>query len=580
MIEFTYIMKFITYCNLNCAMLYSLVKRNEMHIMERNNISLLIADDEREIRSGLSRAIDWAKYNISLVGTAKDGTEAYAAIQQLKPDIVITDIKMPGIDGLTLVKKITEEKQICKFIILSGFADFEYAQKAIQYHVREYLLKPIALEELVSTVNRALEEVLQERANSRESSIKMEKLKQARAAARRQQLIPELLYQEIPEHEIHDLLDRYSLPISNTSSCVVLLKYKVPSSDAEADDEDPETNSLPFSEYTSLKEELKHSLKGFPAICSFTGDHLITIICNLPFSPAGSPGLKDFLAGFIGMIAKKFAIKAHAAIGETVQSLIELSDSYKSALKTLSYSIYSEMPAVITTQVLKNSAEPPNLSQGLPYDSILDSILQGNTEHTVELFNQFFSRLMYIPAPPPNYLFSMCNYLLLDMNQRIVKYTGVPLQCYPGDSYHALQSLENVDEIKRWMISALLGFIAELRIRSVQKTDPIIESVMKYIRQNIFKKIRIEDICTHVGLSKSYFTTYFKNKTKLNFRDYILDLKISYAMEQLRTSKHTPSELAIMLGYENYRSFNRAFKNRTGYTPSDYQRKYLFNQRG
>ena len=130
------------------------------------------------------------------------------------------------------------------------------------------------------------------------------------------------------------------------------------------------------------------------------------------------------------------------------------------------------------------------------------------------------------------------------------------------------------------MISALLGFIAELRIRSVQKTDPIIESVMKYIRQNIFKKIRIEDICTHVGLSKSYFTTYFKNKTKLNFRDYILDLKISYAMEQLRTSKHTPSELAIMLGYENYRSFNRAFKNRTGYTPSDYQRKYLFNQRG
>ena len=88
-----------------------------------------------------------------------------------------------------------------------------------------------------------------------------------------------------------------------------------------------------------------------------------------------------------------------------------------------------------------------------------------------------------------------------------------------------------------------------------------------------------EDVCNYLGLSKSYFSTYFKHKTQLNFRDYMLDLKISYAQEQLKQSEHIPSEVALLLGYEDYRSFSRAFKMRTGLTPSDYQKHYISEER-
>lgn len=105
-------------------------------------LKLIIADDERVIRETISTLIDWKQYDIELVGLCSNGLEAYDMILDESPDIVLTDIKMPGLDGLELIKKVSDTDLATQFIILSGYGEFDYAKKAMKYGVKHYLLKP------------------------------------------------------------------------------------------------------------------------------------------------------------------------------------------------------------------------------------------------------------------------------------------------------------------------------------------------------------------------------------------------------------------------------------------------------
>jgi two-component system response regulator YesN len=115
-------------------------------------IKVVVADDEIRVCNLICNLVDWASFNMEIVGTAHDGHSAYELIQKEKPDLIITDIRMPGMDGLTLISRT---KSICPeadIIIISGYRDFEYAQNAIRYGVNDYLLKPIKRDELENTL--------------------------------------------------------------------------------------------------------------------------------------------------------------------------------------------------------------------------------------------------------------------------------------------------------------------------------------------------------------------------------------------------------------------------------------------
>jgi len=165
------------------------------------------------------------------------------------------------------------------------------------------------------------------------------------------------------------------------------------------------------------------------------------------------------------------------------------------------------------------------------------------------------------------------------MQSQLSRYLDGPPKSYTGNSFAALQSLNSIEDIESFMLKILSGFAEELAVSQAAKNDPLIQKALDYINKNLLKNPRTEDVCNYLGLSKSYFSTYFKNKTKLNFRDYTLDLKINYAQEQLKFQEHTSGEVSLLLGYEDYRSFSRAFKARTGLTPSEYQKQFAAGER-
>ena len=124
-------------------------------------LKVFLVEDESVIRDGLRDGIPWQQYGFTLVGTASDGEVALPQIRKLRPDILITDIKMPFMDGLTLSRIVTEELPETKTIIISGYDDFEYAQQAIAIGVEQYLLKPISKGALLKAL-RAIKDRMEE----------------------------------------------------------------------------------------------------------------------------------------------------------------------------------------------------------------------------------------------------------------------------------------------------------------------------------------------------------------------------------------------------------------------------------
>lgn len=129
---------------------------------------ILLVDDEEEVRKGIIRKMEWERLGFEMAGDAENGEEALEKVEQLQPDVVLTDIRMPYMDGLTLAKRIRQKYPSIRILIFSGYDDFEYAQQAIKLNVTEYILKPVNMEELseiLARVKENLDEEIEQRRN-------------------------------------------------------------------------------------------------------------------------------------------------------------------------------------------------------------------------------------------------------------------------------------------------------------------------------------------------------------------------------------------------------------------------------
>ncbi len=531
---------------------------------EEKGWSLLIVDDEAEIRKGLATTLDRPENNLQLIMSVRNGMEALTFIRRFNPDIVITDIRMPFMDGLTLIKSAREEGYQGNFIVISGFDDFNYAKTALHYGVREYLLKPISIPELCVAIQRI----------NAENSVKMlekthrQALEEIAGKLKTQHLAMDLAHNTVTKDELNEHLRRYPFPLSDAPCQVILLKLTEKQSDEDWQPEDTRSQGV-----AAIQQQLENIFSATPMVCVEHGDNQLLLLINTPAAlEPGYLNMEDFLSQQLKTFYGESGLNVVAAIGEEAPSLFSLSLSYQSALQALPWHIYAQMRPVIS-HVATLTAPPPALK---PFDSkaIIEGIWQGDLHAISHALHSFFQWVMYIETPPPSYLFAMCNYLIVDVQKQLAQYSDAPLLTFTSDAYMTLGHLDSIQRIQDWLASLFFSFARELKSSRLQKSDPILEKTLSYINEHILDNIRVEDICSYIALSKTYFTTYFKNKTSQNFRDYVLDRKILYAQNAMKAGTYSLTELAEKLGYEDYRSFNRAFKTRTGFAPSEYQRKY------
>ena len=512
-----------------------------------NSFSCVIADDETAILENLKCAPLWEKFGISIIAECNNGKLAYETIQRLKPDFAIIDIRMPLMTGLEVLKQCHENGLSTHILIMSGFDDFSYAKQALKYGAKAYLLKPIDFSELTDELQRLLLSLESER------------------KAINQALSPASFFNDLIEGRIIDssiinhMLPSLETKLTNTS-CYVIILYFI--------------KKLSDDQYKVVLPILDAKLGIIRHKVWFRDSKSVVGILNTddktPF---------EVVTTLLESFEPKIYENTIAGIGEVVPELHHSSHSYEKAQAALSYRIYNCRQKIFSTQNICTVAPPENQNPLNKVDMVKE-IIQLDKEGITRGIREFLSALLYVPAPNPNYLYSLCNVFIANTNAALA-----PL--LPPDAVSSVVKeiplANSIEEIRLCLESyffSVCDYIsrvygqgkAELLLEeargSFKEEDALIRTAKIYIRENIDRNIHISDIADSVHLSSSYFAIYFKTKTGITLRDYLLREKMEWACKMLLKRSVSIDVISDTLGYSDYHAFSRAFKKIYGKSPS------------
>lgn len=511
-------------------------------------VTVMIADDESAIRNGLTEIVSNLELNVSVVGCADNGKDALTLIRKFQPDIAIMDISMPELNGMEVIRIAVEEKITTYFFILSGYSDFEYAQKAIRYGVKSYFLKPLNLVDFREVFSKQCREIMRIRNNSDLISNKdISTLIDSSRTLLLNQLIQKRFYRA---DDIAEKLQMLHLEIQNEDNSVIVFLLSLSGEKAGASEIE--------------QEALYHLFPGYPSESWCYAENQIVSIVNTADTASGRFRESVYQAIY-AISALGYSVKA--GIGSVVEHLGLSYVSYSNALEALSYRIY-DADTVLFDSAIISREKPSFATENIDCKPLIYAMTHQSKEKIVDYVDAFFDMLFSGELPPPNYVIGMCMYLIINVQKQLeMLYSDVKLDFEL--SYEKLYHFNSIRKLHQWITDIMIDYSALLAASAVDRNG-IIRAAKEYIQNNLDKNIKAKDVAEQVHLSESYFTIYFKNKTGTNFRDYVLKARIALAQKLLASGEINISEIAYRVGYQDYRSFSRAFKNETGMSPSEY----------
>lgn len=516
-------------------------------------ITFIIADDEQNIRTGLTNIISQCDTRFEITGIACNGAEALDLIAEQKPDFAILDIRMPKMDGLEVIQKANSISPETRFLILSGYDDFSYAQKAIRYGAKGYFLKPLDVPSFCSEITRLSHDLLSEQANR---DMLQKKEAEEHLMNDRVNFLNSFLRGEITNtSRVHQFFSD-TLPImENASSCIVIYQL-------DYDDSYIEQEFL-----ISSRDHIDMLMEAHAHFVWIQDSHHILTILNFGKSPEN---LSEMIRRTVMKLSVPEGLKIYAGIGNSVSSLYNTPVSYSSAISALSYNLYDTGLQVFDSTVICTKT-PDFAVTDIHSDLLRNYILKNDIDSINSFCDEFFKSLFYVQFPPPDFVRGMCVYLIVNIQKEFSSH-------YPGseqklDFAVALESIKqetSIHGLQDALCNTFSCFSNVLRESDSIHQNDIVLAIKEYIHDNLSKNITAKDIATHVNLSESYITIYFKAKTGINFRDYLLHQKMDYAKTLLQNPSSKSTEVAYLLGYQDYRSFSRAFKNCFNMSPAEF----------
>lgn len=518
--------------------------------MEKSRYTVIIADDEAAICNGLIEAIPWESYGIQVVGKASDGQEALSMVLQLQPDLAVIDIKMPLIDGLEVIRQSGENGCRTRFMILSGYDDFALAQKAIRYGACAYFLKPLRIEEFKEELSKLLGEITCQR-NQEKNNPVMDKLVRSSKAF----LLNQLISNELRHKEDIEML------VSMGGLDWLTDSYRIAACSAS------------IAEPEKLAEVLERAGASFEEALSGTA-HEIWMYGSemLLLAVSGQDEMfetqRGLLADALAELHHQTGSRLYMGVGKTVSGADQAAFSYTTALRALSYHIYQHTDEIYDNSMVCRQ-EPPSDVSKISFEPLVMAMEKPEPECVHQFCKQYIQQLFFVEMPPPDFLRGMCIHLV--NNARIQFLARHPdFVSVLALNAQEIRLCHCVEDLCAWTEKEILT-LAEEYCQKRTEQDPIIVKAKAFIRANISENIKARDVAAAVNLSESYFTVYFKQKTDENFRDYLLSVRMEQARKLLMENKMNISEIAAATGYQDYRSFSRAFKHMTGKSPTEYQ---------
>lgn len=528
---------------------------------------VLFVDDEEEVCQVIMKKLDWESMGFSVAGYARNGVEALEMAEELEPDVVMTDIKMPYMDGLTLARELKKLYQNIRIIIFSGFDEFEYAREAIKIEAEEYILKPINATELRSVfekVRTSLDQELDEQRN-------MEKLREyylQSLPVLQESIYTSLIEGRIPESQIRKYIQDYQLDLIGPFYVVTVLHISRNSAknDAQAD---PVLQAVSVKRYVEEHFEDKWNCH----VVTYLGD--IVLIGQMS-DVKQMTVFTDAMDRFCRAVRRLLDLRLTAGIGHVCSNPAQLSLSYESAKNAAAY------------RVLYGNAKAINIAEIDPLEhiqeqweqeyiqNIFHQIKLGAAEPLAEAVDAFCEQLSRTRMSMQNY-----RVLLMELITEIFRFGNsykVNMEDVFGheDVYSQAMQLESTEALGAWIREAGLKMQRQIRNERQDSTKYLVSRAMEYVREHYAQQeLGVEEICSQLGVSASYFSTIFKKETGRTFVNYLTAYRMEQALELLIGSGEKTFVIAEKVGYSDPNYFSYVFKKTYGMSPSKYKAQKL-----
>lgn len=543
-------------------------------MQERGNVQMikvLIADDELRICELIFRLIDWESLGMSVIAVAHDGRETIKIIKNEMPDIVITDIRMPGYNGVDVIRIGKEYNSDIQFIIISGYSQFDYAQNAIHYGVSDYLLKPVKAEELTKALLRIKSRI--DKNNQMYSQVKKAwTLEQQNRRLYREQLIMEIAHGkgfDVLTKDMNTLNEQYKYEFIPGFFTIVIVK-----ADGLNFEEKTESSFLYEKIQQSLSFAFAPVMQEMQGTMLDNGTYIFLFNYENEYAEIESQ-LHRLLNQML--LQKDVFKKLHLTIGlgKRVNCLVEVGKSYETAYLAIKDRILVGTDRIIEGKekivvqdykdyFLHTVRELENVVENLDDKRISDIIQEWGTALSKDKEINGYQIEQSAKALVNSYLLSMQkNNYTLDEDDNLLK-----------DFMKSIENCISLGEIQELLSGTLEQSLSEYRHkRALSGTKPI-RDAKEYIRNNLAGNLTIQEVSEYVGYSSAHFSVRFKQECGITFSDYVMESRIEKSKELLKNTRETIESIAAAVGYSDVKSFTKNFKKYTEVKPSQYRKIY------
>lgn len=537
-------------------------------------MKVLLVDDEMVVRVGIKSIIDWEEIGFELIGEAANGSAALQIMEQSRPDIVITDIKMPEMDGLELIRRIKEAGYTTKFIVLSSYNEFDLVKQAMKLGASDYLLK-------MKMTKESLEEVLlqtkQQIANERKSTADnlLHNTISKNLLFLRHNLLRDIILHENQENMLIELKDALNIQLDPNCLCCMYVKLITPSVPARA-----RPSGIIKSSMINIIEEIVNDR--FRGYCADLHDEELCVFLS-PMSGSGAAQFSDLdeQAEILCEMLKKYLnIDVAIGIGSIVRSADKIRYSYECA-KTAVF--LSEIKAESRTAFFKDFEGFPcirdftdSINDIHIMKSLQDTLLRiGITNETSDLYNMVTALSESAPKGTQpgleDFPFAVQIYISI---LRYFRNCNLDISNILTASRRTLEQVGQMTQgkqVKEWVECMMDDMARYFDISKDGAYPHSIRVVIQYIKKNYYRDLPIGEIADLVNLSPSYLGNIFRQYVGTSLVNYIARIRVKNAKELLSKSNSKIYEISQMVGFSNSYYFSRIFRKITGMTPLEFR---------
>lgn len=525
--------------------------------MSHRKYKVVLADDEMLILRGLKKLVDWEKLSVSIVGEAHNGEEIMELIEQKKPDIIISDICMPNMTGLEMLKIISEKKLGIKVIFISGYQEFSYARDAVTYGAVDYILKPVQKDKLEKAVEKAELELQKEQKLKIFGTAEQEKEVRRILKKAEEKEDEEKLYEELKKLEI-DIRDREMVTVG--IRLLFLKSYSEGNKFGEL---------MSFSVFNKIHTVLKEQKMGF--ILKKEGN---TCFFNLLLDSGDE---EDEIRKKIQKILKniqnyeQYAVKV--GVGGKISAAKQIVLGYKMAVFALELYYFTEEAFIWYDKIEKDFTDSVE-----DYQNRFQRLLACFTEKHGVVENEVGILLSVIRNLHFGNRFAAANRCVLlvhDMTKELIKLDLL------DSSFEKNEECIEVEIRKKGLYRSVCGCVTEyfeqIRQEILENGNQQYREVTRikqYLEEHYRENISLESMAEVFNMNPYYFSSYFKKNIGENFKAYLTEIRMNHARMLLQATDMKAYQIALEVGYKNVRQFNENFKTKYGISPGEYRKSY------